>query len=291
MNLRNWKESASIDAFRADISRFPVLTKEQEERLVLKMKAGDEDARERLVMSQARLALVTAKKWATRNFTEDDAVAAAMWGVVQAVDRFELGRGARLSAYAMHYVKMRLRRESEKSRRAIALPMHFSRVNPEASKYVREYLGEHGQSPEPEHIVELFGGTYIQAQAVIAVNLTDASLNIVLGDDPHGVEWVDMIVGDAAAPDEAAEAFLLDQRIDRLMKPLDDREREVVARRFGLDGRRPEKLEDIGRDMGYSREYIRLLQNAALEKMARIPRREALAVESRAVMREYRRAS
>lgn len=290
MNVRNWRESRSGNVFMADMSRYDIVSHDEQDTLASRASAGDMDAREKLIMSVARLAVKVARQWATPNLTEEDAIQAAMMGVVEAANRYEVGRGA-FNSYAMHWILMRLRRASVSARRAVKLPGNPSRYGPEVGPYVRRFIGEHGQTPEPADLMERFGITSINAQHAIAVAVTDASLNAVIrsgGKNP--MELQDTLADEGEQPDEAACCYLTSRRVARLMSCLEDRERDIICRRFGIGHDREYTLEEIGNDIGLSRERVRQLQDDALDRMIKTEKRKHLVKESRAIMKAYRHA-
>lgn len=257
---------ANLGVYLREISRIPLLTREEELDLAHRARAGDAAAKERLVEANLRLVVQVARRYLNRGLPLPDLIEEGNLGLLRAVDKFEPERGLRFSTYAVWWIRQAVARALANQARIIRLPVHVELL---LGRYKREHqklTQALGRAPTADELARAMGTSEEQINELEELRLQPVSLDAPVGDDARRL--VDTIADDAADP-AGALTRLFHERAD-LVAVLDDlapNERTVLRRRFGLDGDEPETLEAIGRRLDYSRERIRQIETAGLRKL------------------------
>ena len=194
-------------------------------------------------------------------------------GLVKAVERFEPGKGGKLSTYAAWWIKQSVKRALANQSKTIRLPVHLVDKIAKVRRVAMKIAEELGREPTDEELAEEIGISSAKVSQLKSVSLRPASLDAPVSDD-DSTEFGE-IVGDeeAQTPFELLRDKNLRDQVSELLEVLDDREREIIFQRFGLDGGNPKTLEVVGKKFGVTRERIRQLQNIALDKLRRALRK------------------
>ena len=257
---------ANLAVYLREISRIPLLAREQEVELARKIRAGDEAAKERLVEANLRLVVQVARRYINRGLPLPDLIEEGNIGLLRAVEKFEPERGTRFATYATWWIRQAVTRALANQARTIRLPVHVEML---LGRYKREHqrlTQTLGRAPTPAELAQAMATSEEQIGELEELRLQPVSLDAPLGADTRRLG--DTIVDEAADP-AAALTRLFHQRAE-LTAVLDDlapNERTVLRRRFGLDGDEPETLEAIGKRLDYSRERIRQIETAGLRKL------------------------
>ena len=189
--------------------------------------------------------------------------------LTKAVERFEPGKGAKLSTYAMWWIKQSIKRALVNQGTVIRLPLHLADKVAKVRRVSLQMSDELGREPTDDELGEEIGIPSDKVARLKSVGIRPASLDAPIGDD-DSTEFGEMI-GDeeAQTPFELLRDKNLRGEVDGLIEVLDDREKKIISQRFGLDGGQPKTLEDVSKDFGVTRERIRQLQNIALAKLRR----------------------
>jgi len=257
---------ANLAVYLREISRIPLLTREEELDLARRARAGAAAAKERLVEANLRLVVQVARRYLNRGLPLADLIEEGNLGLLRAVDKFEPERGLRFSTYAVWWIRQAVARALANQARIIRLPVHVELL---LGRYKREHqklTQALARAPTADELARAMGTSEEQINELEELRLQPVSLDAPVGDDARRL--VDTIADDAADP-AGALTRLFHERAD-LVAVLDDlapNERTVLRRRFGLDGDEPETLEAIGRRLDYSRERIRQIETAGLRKL------------------------
>ena len=257
---------ANLAVYLREISRVPLLTREEELDLARRARAGDEEAKQRLIEANLRLVVQVARRYLNRGLPLPDLIEEGNIGLLRAVDKFEPERGLRFSTYGVWWIRQAVARALANQARTIRLPVHVEQL---LGRYKREHqrlTQTLGRAPTAAELAQAMGTSEEQVTELEELRLQPVSLDAPVGEDTRRL--VDTIADDSADPADTLSR-LLQTRAD-LAAVLDDlapNERTVLRRRFGLDGEEPETLEAIGRRMDYSRERIRQIEAAGLRKL------------------------
>ena len=204
-----------------------------------------------MITSNLRLVVTIAHDYANLGLPLLDLISEGNIGLTKAVERFDPAKGAKLSTYAMWWIKQSIKRALADQSKTIRLPVHLG-----------EKLGN-------DELGEELGIASEKVARLKSIGIRPASLDAPIGDD-DSTEFGEMI-GDenAQTPFELLRDKNLRNEVGGLLDVLDDREKKIIFQRFGLDGGKPKTLEEVGKKFGVTRERIRQLQNIALSKLRR----------------------
>ena len=263
------KSDIGLNRYLREIGRIPLLTPQQEIELAAKIKKGDAAARERMINSNLRLVVTIAHDYANLGLPLLDLISEGNIGLTKAVERFEPGKGAKLSTYAMWWIKQSIKRALANQSKTIRLPVHLVDKVAKVRRVSLQMSDELGREPTDDELGEEIGIPSDKVARLKSVGIRPASLDAPIGDD-DSTKFGEMIGDeDAQTPFELLRDKNLRGEVDGLIEVLDAREKKIISQRFGLDGGQPKTLEDVSKDFGVTRERIRQLQNIALAKLRR----------------------
>ncbi len=278
------KSDTGLNRYLREIGRIPLLTPQQEIDLASKIKKGDTEARERMINSNLRLVVTIAHDYANLGLPLLDLISEGNIGLTKAVERFDPTKGAKLSTYAMWWIKQSIKRALANQSKTIRLPVHLVDKVAKVRRVSVQMSDELGREPTDDELGEEIGIPSDKVARLKSVGIRPASLDAPIGDD-DSTKFGEMIGDeDAQTPFELLRDKNLRGEVDSLIEVLDDREKKIISQRFGLDGGQPKTLEDVSKDFGVTRERIRQLQNIALAKLRRaLSKKEELLVTAEPV--------
>jgi len=263
------KSDTGLNRYLQEIGRIPLLTLQQEIELASKIKKGDAQARERMINSNLRLVVTIAHDYANLGLPLLDLISEGNIGLTKAVERFDPTKGAKLSTYAMWWIKQSIKRALANQSKTIRLPVHLVDKVAKVRRVSLQMSDELGREPTDDELGEEIGIPSDKVARLKSVGIRPASLDAPIGDD-DSTKFGEMIGDeDAQTPFELLRDKNLRGEVDGLIEVLDAREKKIISQRFGLDGGQPKTLEDVSKDFGVTRERIRQLQNIALAKLRR----------------------
>jgi RNA polymerase primary sigma factor len=256
-----------------EIAKFPLLTAEQEVELARRIKLGDQQARAEMVRANLRLVVRIARDYANFGLPLLDLISEGNIGLIKAVERFDPGKGGKLSTYAAWWIKESIRRALANQAKTIRLPVHLVDKIGKMRRVSSRMMEELGREPTDEELADEIGLSVFKIKELRNVAIRPTSLDRPIQDDDYSLQFADVIGEEGSEnPFEALRDKDILKKVEELLELLNDREREIINSRFGLDGHRPETLGEVGEKFGVTRERVRQLQKVALNKL-----REALA--------------
>lgn len=266
--------SDSLRTYFREIAETPLLTPEEETELAHRVMRGDEKAREHMIRANLRLVVKIAQDYTGYGLPLEDLISEGNIGLTKAVERFDPDKGAKLSSYAAWWIKQSVKRALANQSKTVRLPVHMVQKIAHMRSIARRLTEELGREPSRAELSEETGIPERKLAALQEASQKMASLDAPLAEG-EGTTFGEIIGDDSAIdPHEALSWQNSAEQLDDLLAILDPRETKIIHARFGLNGKRPMNLEEIGRDFGLTRERIRQLQNKALEKMRRALRRK-----------------
>ena len=263
-----------LNRYLQEIGRVPLLTPEKELELARSARKGDAEARERMIVSNLRLVVTIAHDYAHLGLPMADLISEGNIGLTKAIDRFDPTRGAKLSSYAVWWIKQSMKRGLANQGKLIRLPVHLVDKIAKVRRVALQMSDRLGREPNDDELAEEIGIATDKIARLRTVGIRPASLNSPTGDD-DSTEFGDSVSDEKAqTPFELFRDKDLLSEMDGLLDVLDQREKTLISRRFGLDGERPKTLDEVGKDLGVTRERIRQLQNIALAKLRRALRKK-----------------
>src|SRR6266436_1033360 len=270
----------SFKIYLREIMQTPLLTARQEIELAARIKKGDQKARAWMIKANLRLVVKIAHDYSNLGLPLLDLISEGNIGLIKAVERFNPGKGGKLSTYGAWWIKQSIKRALANQSKTIRLPVHLVDKISKMRRVSLHMSKELGREPTDEEFAEEIGISSAKLSQLKTVSIRPASLDAPIGDD-DSTEFGE-IVGDedAQTPFEMFRDKNMRDELSELLKVLDDRERKIIFDRFGLDGGKPKSLEEVGKKFGVTRERIRQLQNIALAKL-----RRALAKREKPIVR------
>jgi RNA polymerase primary sigma factor len=263
------ESNLGLKRYLQEIGQFPLLTPQQEVELAGRIKKGDAAARERMINANLRLVVTIARDYANLGLPLLDLISEGNIGLTKAVERFDPTKGAKLSTYAMWWIKQSIKRALANQSKTIRVPVHLADKLAKMRRVSLQMSDELGREPTDEELGEEIGIASEKVARLKSVGIRPASLDAPIAEN-DSTEFAEVIGDDEAqTPFELLRDKNLLGEVDGLLEVLDPRERKIISQRFGLDGGEPKTLEDVGRDFGITRERIRQLQNIALAKLRR----------------------
>ncbi|HEX5366843.1 MAG TPA: sigma-70 family RNA polymerase sigma factor [Acidimicrobiales bacterium] len=244
----------------------PAPTRRQRTRLQAAVRSGAE-ARRQFIQSNLRLVVSIAKHYQTPGMSLLDLIQEGNIGLMRAVEKFDHRKGFKFSTYATWWIRQAIGRGIADKGRTVRLPSHVVDTLATLSRSSSSLLKSLGREPTPAELAEATGIALDKVRAVLRATPDIVSLSVAVGDDG------DHELGDLLAdpldeePFDAAAAAIEREELRSLLTHLDPREREVLVLRFGLDGERPQTLDQVGRRFDLTRERIRQIEAKALTKL------------------------
>ena len=261
------ENEAGFQHYLRQITQIPLLTPEQEVKLARQIKRGDQRARTEMVSANLRLVVKIARDYVNVGLPLLDLISEGNIGLMKAVERFDPRKGSKLSTYASWWIRQSIKRALANQTKTIRLPIHLVEKIGKIRRVSSQMMEELGREPTDEELAEEIGLSSSKITALKSAALRPASLDEPI-QDGESFQYSDIVSDEESDnPFETLRDKDLLEEIDEVLEVLDNRERAIIDMRFGLDGQDPKTLEEIGVNLGVTRERIRQLQNAALSRL------------------------
>ncbi len=259
-----------------EIGFSPLLTAEEEVYFSRKSLKGHEPSRKRMIESNLRLVVKISRRYVNRGLALLDLIEEGNLGLIRAVEKFDPERGFRFSTYATWWIRQTIERAIMNQTRTIRLPIHVVKELNVYLRAARELAQKLDHEPTPEVIANLLDRPVADVEKMLGLNERVASMDTPVGhsSDKTLVDTVpDQHVSDPSCLLQDSD---LSESINSWLSELTEKQREVVARRFGLRGHETSTLEEVGREIGLTRERVRQIQVEALKRLRDILEKQGL---------------
>ena len=244
--------------------------------LARRVKQGDFDSRQRMIEHNLRLVVNIAKHYINRGLPLLDLIEEGNLGLIHALDKFDPERGFRFSTYATWWIRQNIERAIMNQSRTIRLPVHVIKELNVYLRALRFLEARSAKEPKAEDVAHLLGKPVEEVRRVLNLNERMASLDAPLDIDPMLSIGESIPDEGSLSPDEMLEQAEIFEHMQEWLSQLNDKQRWVIERRYGLNGQETGTLEELAEDMTLTRERVRQIQLEALNCLRRIVRSKGI---------------
>ncbi len=272
--------------YLGEIGYSPLLTAEEEVFFARRALRGDVSSRRSMIESNLRLVVKIARRYNNRGLALLDLIEEGNLGLIRAVEKFDPERGFRFSTYATWWIRQTIERAIMNQTRTIRLPIHIVKELNVYLRTARELSHKLDHEPSAEEIAEQLDKPVDDVNRMLRLNERITSVDTPLGGDSDKV-LLDILADEKNnGPEDTTQDNDMKQNIVKWLFELNAKQREVLARRFGLLGYEAATLEDVGREIGLTRERVRQIQVEALRRLREILQVQGWILESCSVNNE-----
>ncbi len=266
--------------YLGEIGFSPLLTAEEEVLFARRALRGDLAARQRMIESNLRLVVKISRRYSNRGLALLDLIEEGNLGLIRAVEKFDPERGFRFSTYATWWIRQTIERAIMNQTRTIRLPIHIVKELNVYLRTARELAHKLDHEPSIEEIAEKLDKPVEDVSRMMRLNERITSVDTPISGDSDKALLDILSDENDSGPETTIQDDDMKQSIVKWLFELNAKQREVLARRFGLLGYEAETLEDVGREIGLTRERVRQIQVEGLRRLRDILHTQGLNIES-----------
>ncbi|WP_345799382.1 RNA polymerase sigma factor RpoD/SigA [Paraflavitalea sp. CAU 1676] len=262
------RESQSLEKYLQEIGKVELISPEEEVRLARRIKQGDQSALDKLTKANLRFVVSVAKQYQNQGLSLPDLINEGNLGLIKAAQRFDETRGFKFISYAVWWIRQSILQALAEQSRIVRLPLNKVGLTNKIQKAFSQLEQEYEREPSPEELAELLELETEEVSATLGIAARHVSMDTPLS------EGEDNTLVDVLENPNAERANLqiehnesLKQEIERSMKMLTERQKEVICYFFGIGVDHPMSLEDIGEKFNLTRERVRQIKDKAITKL------------------------
>ncbi|MBX3147206.1 MAG: sigma-70 family RNA polymerase sigma factor [Gemmatimonadales bacterium] len=269
-------DEGSLDLYLREISRYPLIPQEEEVRLAQRIRLGEEEALDKLVRSNLRFVVSVAKKYQNQGVSLSDLINEGNLGLIRAAHKFDETKGIKFISYAVWWIRQAILQALAEQSRIVRVPLNRAGALHRITRRSSALQQELGRQPTAAEVAEGMDIEVEEVEKTLSISQNHVSLDAPLapGEDNRLLDYL----ADTQNPGPDAETFerALTQSIEDVLKGLKEREARILRLYFGLDGPEPMTLEEIGAELGITRERVRQIKEKALSRLRHVSRSKAL---------------
>ena len=272
-DVKNTKYSDSdnevLSSYLKAIDKIPLLTYDEEYEIALKAKNGDKKAREKLINANLRFVVSVAKKFRGQGMPLEDLINEGNIGLMTAVDKFEPEKGYHFISYAVWWVRQAILKALAEQSRPVRLPLNRSNELIQIVRAKNDLIHNKGISdPSVDEIAAASGLDVTLVKNLLEVTRDMISFDSpIKGDEEGDSSYFDFVEDKAQSPEEDVVNHMMEKDVRGLLSVLGEKERDIIEKRYGFNGNEPMSLKAIGDEYNLTKERIRQIEKAALQKL------------------------
>jgi len=269
-------DEGSLDQYLREISRYPLITREDEVELAIEIKKSCEESLDKLVRSNLRFVVSVAKKYQNQGVSLSDLINEGNLGLIRAAHKFDETKGIKFISYAVWWIRQAILQALAEQSRIVRVPLNRAGTLHRIGKRSAALQQELGRDPTVAEIAEGLDISHEEVAKTLSISQSHLSLDAPLtpGEDNKLLDYLPDTQN--AGPDEKTFERALTDSIEEVLSTLKEREARILRLYFGLEGKDPMTLEEIGGMMGITRERVRQIKEKALARLRHVSRARAL---------------
>jgi len=269
-------EEGSLDQYLRDISAYPLISREEEAELARRIRVGDQEALDKLVRSNLRFVVSVAKKYQNQGVSLSDLINEGNLGLIRAAHKFDETKGIKFISYAVWWIRQAILQALAEQSRIVRVPLNRAGTLHRIGKRANALLQELGREATHAEIADGMDITEEEVAKTMSISQVHLSLDAPLtpGEDNRLLDYLADTVN--PTPDEQTFEKALTEAIEDSLGGLKEREAKILRLYFGIDGAEPMTLEEIGTQLGITRERVRQIKEKALSRLRHVSRAKSL---------------
>lgn len=252
-----------LNAYMQDISRYPLLSLNQEVELTYRARRGDEQAKQQLINCNLRFVISIAKQYIHQGIALEDLIMEGNLGLITAIEKFDPMRGFKLSTYAVWWIRQAILNALCEKGRSVRIPLNQVGLQQRIKKCVQNFIQVEERQPTISELAELLQLPEDKIEDSLRMVSSEVSIDLPVGEDGDSC-LADLLQSNMPSTDSEINRECLQQDIQRWLLVLDERSRDIIIKSFGLSGAEPMTLDELGAKYALSRERVRQIQQRSL---------------------------
>lgn len=270
------RENASLDKYLSEIARVELISPDEEALLARRIKEGDQHALERLTKANLRFVVSVAKQYQNHGLGLGDLISEGNLGLIKAAQRFDETRGFKFISYAVWWIRQSIMQAIAEHARLVRLPLNRIGSLNKINKVFRDLEQRYEREPTADEIASALDMTIDEVMDTMKLQSRHISVDAPIGESEDGTLLDVLITDDELTPDDDLMVDSLRVEVNRALHTLTQKEREVVSFFFGLNSHQSLTLEEIGHQMGLTRERVRQIKEKAVRRLRHTNRSRSL---------------
>ena len=255
-----------LNAYMNDISRYPLLSLEQEVELTYQARRGNVAAKQKLINCNLRFVISIAKQYVHQGISLEDLIMEGNLGLMTAIDKFDPMRGFKLSTYAVWWIRQAILNALSEKGRSVRIPLNQVGLQQRIRKAIQQFIQQEERQPSVSELAEIMGLSEDKIEESLGFMSSEVSIDLPVGEDGDSC-LADLLPSSLPMADSGLNHEGLKQDIQRWLQVLDVRARDIITCSFGLNGEEPMSLEELGLRYGLSRERVRQIQQSSIRTL------------------------
>lgn len=267
-NANRYDDENVLSIYLKEINKIPLLSREEEDKYARLAAKGEKAAIDKLVSSNLRFVVNVAKKYQNQGLPLSDLINEGNIGLMNAIDRYDVDKGYHFISYAVWWIRQAILKAICEKSRMIRLPLNRANELVQIEKAKKELMSDRGETPDVEDIAWALSMEKEHVSNLINVSREHVSLETPVYQDRDSSQLGDFIEDDDyTSPEEAAISNSLRNDINMILETLSEKESDIINLRFGLNGKAPMSLKEIGDKYGLTKERIRQIEKKAIARL------------------------